>query len=117
MNKGAFPVSLGNVVLRFDDNHAVAWPDDNKRIVDGVYPLDLFLTYLTDHLGFRAGLNALWMFGLPIGVAMLVNKDAVSRCLAGLALVLLSPVVMMVTAAAFGLDRRVCFRPQVAVRS
>ena len=62
-----------------------------------------FLTYLTDNLDFRFGLNALWMFGLPIAVAILANKDAASRCLAGLALVVLSPISMVATAAIFGL--------------
>lgn len=61
------------------------------------------MAYLTDHLGFRSGVNALWMFGLPIIVAILANKDAASRCLAGLALVVLSLVSMMATAAVFGL--------------
>jgi hypothetical protein len=62
-----------------------------------------FLTYLTDHLGFRSGFNTLWMFGLPIAVAILANKDAASRCLAGLVLVVLSPISLMVTAAVLGL--------------
>jgi hypothetical protein len=62
-----------------------------------------FLTYLTDHLGFQSGLNTLWMFGLPIAVAMLANKDAASRCLAGLGLVVLSPISLIVTVAALGL--------------
>lgn len=61
------------------------------------------LTYLTDYLNFRSGLNALWMFGLPVVTAIIFNEDAASRCLAGLALVLLSPVAMMGTAAVFGL--------------
>ncbi len=62
-----------------------------------------FLTYLTDRLGFRSGLNTVWMFGLPIMVAIIANKDAASRSLAGLVLVVLSPVAMMATAAVFGL--------------
>jgi len=65
-----------------------------------------FLTYLTEHFGFRSGLNMLWMFGVPVAVAIIANKDAASRCLAGLAglaLMVLSPVATIATAAVFGL--------------
>jgi hypothetical protein len=61
------------------------------------------LTYVTDWLGFRSGLNTVWIFGLPIAVAILANKDAASRCLSGMALVILSPISVMATAAIFGL--------------
>ena len=62
-----------------------------------------FLTYLSDHFGYRSGFNALWMFGLPIAAAFFANKDAASRCLAGLVLFVLGPLASMATAAIFEL--------------
>ncbi|WP_454887272.1 hypothetical protein [Sphingomonas oryzagri] len=61
------------------------------------------LTYLSDHFGYRSGFNALWMFGLPIAVAVFANRDGASRCLAGLVLFVLGPIASIVTAAVFGL--------------
>ncbi len=61
------------------------------------------LTYLTDRLGFRSAINILWMVGFPVAVAVVANRDAGSRCLVGLGLVILGPVTVIGTAALLGL--------------
>lgn len=62
-----------------------------------------FLAYLTDYIGFRSAWNALWIFGLPIMVAVIANNDAGSRSLASLFLMLASLIGMVAAAAVFGL--------------
>lgn len=62
-----------------------------------------FLAYITDYVGFRSAWNALWIFGLPIKVAVIANDDAGSRTLASLILMLASLIGMVAAAVGLGL--------------
>lgn len=61
------------------------------------------LSYLADYIGFLSWWNALWIFGLPTGVAIVGNDDVGSRGLAALVLTAASLAAMMGTAAIFAL--------------
>ena len=60
-------------------------------------------TFITSYLNYRTGLNAIWMFGIPVLIAVLGNASARTRLLMSLVLLMCSLLSLMLTAAAFGL--------------